>query len=172
VILPEDFDHKLIDDSKKLKAETLKQAFDLITSKAINWSYALRTPKEVDELNPLWASMSAMGELLESFQPRPALALVDGNKLPISQVKLKAVVHGDAKSLSIAAASIIAKVIRDQLMDEEHARYPQYGFNKHKGYGTKEHLETLARYGPSPIHRLTFRHVRPNETGPVGPRLF
>jgi ribonuclease HII len=118
--------------------------------------------------------MLAMGQALEKLLVAPVLALADGNKRPKASCPVMSVVKGDSRSLSIAAASIVAKVTRDRLMMEEHARYPQYGFDRHKGYGTKGHLEALRTHGPSPIHRLSFRGVRPE--GPArpkdGPTLF
>jgi ribonuclease HII len=171
VILPDSFDHQDIDDSKKLSAQDRDKAFEIITQAALQWSYAVKSPSEVDSLNPLGASMLAMAEALNKLKFAPALALVDGNKSPILSCSVRTVVHGDAKSLSIAAASIIAKVIRDRLMDQEHLRYPEYGFDQHKGYGTKKHLKALAEFGPCPIHRLTYRGVlkdppnkRPSQT--------
>jgi ribonuclease HII len=175
VMLPEDFDHIGIDDSKKLSCPQRNEAFELITKRAVKWAYALKTPREVDDLNPLRASLEAMAEALNKLGAVPALALVDGNQTPLLCCPVKTVVHGDAKSLSIAAASIVAKVVRDRLMDKEHERYPQYGFDRHKGYGTKKHLQAIAEFGPSPIHRLTYRGVRkdsPEKGSGQTPTLF
>jgi ribonuclease HII len=176
VILPENFDHKGINDSKMLSANDRAKAFEVIISQALHWAYAVMSPAQVDELNPLGASMRAMAEAVAKFPIKPALALVDGDKSFFLDCPFKTVVKGDSKSLSIAAASIVAKVVRDRLMDEEHTRYPVYGFDRNKGYGTKKHLEALAKYGPSPIHRVSFRGVRP-EVPPEpgvrrGPTLF
>ncbi|MDR1656874.1 MAG: ribonuclease HII [Deltaproteobacteria bacterium] len=173
VILPESFDHQAINDSKKLTPESRLEAFQLVTSKAVSWAYSVKTSAEVDSLNPLRASLSAMGEAIDQLEPRPKLGLVDGNQLFESSVPLKYVVGGDAKSLSIAAASIVAKVIRDRIMDELHLVYPQYGFDRHKGYGTREHLKALELYGPTPVHRMTYKGVRPVQTPKSNlPRLF
>ncbi|MDR0354387.1 MAG: ribonuclease HII [Deltaproteobacteria bacterium] len=163
VILPDDFDSPLIQDSKKLKDEERRQAFELITQKALHIGVAVLSPQDVDLLNPLRASMRAMAQGLEKIPIPPKLALADGNKIPSVSCPVLAVVKGDGKSLCIAAASIIAKVTRDDLMLQEHERFPDYGFAKHKGYGTKEHLAALKRLGPSPIHRLTYKGVLPLE---------
>ncbi|MDR1309469.1 MAG: ribonuclease HII [Deltaproteobacteria bacterium] len=177
VVLPEGFDHRGIDDSKRLTAEDREKAFEVISSQAISWAFAVIGPDEVDRLNPLGASMLAMGQALERLLVAPVLALADGDKCPRSACPVMSVVKGDSRSLSIAAASIIAKVTRDRLMLEEHARFPQYGFDRHKGYGTRAHLEAIRKHGPSPIHRLSFRGVRPegqDRPAPpmVGPTLF
>ncbi|MDR1677219.1 MAG: ribonuclease HII [Deltaproteobacteria bacterium] len=177
VILPDDFDHPGINDSKKLSADEREKAFDIITSKAVQWAYTVISPAEVDILNPLVASMQAMSASLSKLSIKPKLALADGNKCPLVDCPCQSVIKGDSKSLSIASASIVAKVIRDRLMIEEHARYPLYGFDRHKGYGTKAHLSALSNYGPSPIHRLSYRGVLPKDQGKVanpksGPTLF
>jgi len=150
-----------VDDSKRLKEEEREKAFDIIADKALAFSYAVKSPAEVDKFNPLVASLMAMNEAFGNLSLKANLALVDGNKLPILNCRSVAVEHGDALSLSIAAASIVAKVVRDRLMLEQHKLYPSYGFDQHKGYGTKKHLEALSRLGPSPIHRLTYRGVLP-----------
>ncbi|MDR0622532.1 MAG: ribonuclease HII [Deltaproteobacteria bacterium] len=171
VILPEGFDCAEINDSKKLSALDREKAFKIVTSNALHWAFEVIGPAEVDRLNPLAASMLAMAESLAKLPVKPKLALVDGNRCPETGCHCLAVVKGDSKSLSIAAASIVAKVIRDNLMLEEHKRFPAYGFDRHKGYGTKEHLRALAEHGPSPIHRLSYRGVRPETPAePTGPK--
>ncbi|MDR3135293.1 MAG: ribonuclease HII [Deltaproteobacteria bacterium] len=177
VILPEGFDHGGINDSKKLSTQGREKAYETIVAKALHWAFEVVSPAEVDRLNPLAASMLAMAKALGKLPVTPVLALVDGNKCPSLGCPCQAVVKGDSFSLSIASASIVAKVTRDRLMMEEHARYPQYGFDRHKGYGTKGHLEAIAKHGPSPVHRLTYRGVKQGEQpGPnlpqEGPRLF
>jgi ribonuclease HII len=175
VVLPDDFDHGGLNDSKKLTSQALALSFDIVCEKALGWAYSVKSAAEVDKINPLVASLAAMKEALEQIKITPALVLVDGNQRPPLKYFARAIVKGDAKSLSVAAASIVAKVIRDRLMEQEHERYPQYRFDLHKGYATKEHLEALAKFGPSPIHRLTYKGVVPkSDTGtvPKGPSLF
>ncbi|MDR2366557.1 MAG: ribonuclease HII [Deltaproteobacteria bacterium] len=174
VILPEDFDCAGIDDSKKLSPAGREEAYALIVERALHWAFEVISPGDVDRLNPLAASMLAMAASLAKLPVRPRLALVDGNRCPELGCPCQAVVKGDSRSLSIAAASIVAKVTRDRLMAEEHDRYPEYGFARHKGYGTKEHLRAIAEFGPSPIHRLSYRGVLPKDPAAPkgGPTLF
>ena len=160
VILPPGLDLQGIDDSKKLNAEKRQAAFQIICQHALAFSYCEISAAQVDLLNPLGASLLAMSQAASQLKIRPDLLLVDGNKKPQSTIPVECVVKGDSKSLSIAAASIVAKVIRDNLMLEAHQKWPQYGFQKHKGYGTKEHLAALAQYGPAPCHRLSYRGVK------------
>ena len=169
VILPADFDSKEINDSKKLSEAGREKAFEIIASKALHCAWAVISPADVDRLNPLRASMTGMSECLSKLPVSPELALIDGDRIPAAACPCLAVVKGDSRSLAIAAASIVAKVIRDRLMIEEDARYPVYGFARHKGYGTKEHMKALAEHGPSPVHRLTFLGKRPEkpEKSPV-----
>ncbi|MDR1545846.1 MAG: ribonuclease HII [Deltaproteobacteria bacterium] len=159
VVLPDSFDDPAVNDSKKLGPQERETAFELVTRQALAWAYAVKSPQEVDRLNPLKASMTAMAEALAALPLRPLLALVDGDQAPRLPCQTLTVVRGDGRSLSVAAASIVAKVVRDRLMLEEHRRWPDYGFDRHKGYGTAEHLRALARLGPSPIHRRSFRGV-------------
>jgi ribonuclease HII len=156
-----------VDDSKKLSPEARGRAALLIKERAVAWAVAAKTPAEVDSLNPLMASMLAMAEAFSSLPAKPGLALADGNAAPpVSGARVVTVVRGDARSLSIAAASILAKTARDAMMEELDRLYPLYGFARHKGYGTREHLEAIARHGPSPAHRLSFRGAG----GPAGPK--
>jgi ribonuclease HII len=157
-----------VDDSKKLSHDERMELAVLIKENALSWSIASKTAKEVDELNPLQATLMAMTEAFNGLRVKPLVVLVDGKMRPPIEGAVVPVVKGDAKSLSIAAASILAKVARDTYMLEAHAQYPQYGFHRHKGYGTKEHLLALAHFGPSPIHRLTYRSVLPPVTRPFG----
>ncbi len=161
VILDPSLDYPGVNDSKKLKAALRQSAYEMITQKAISWAWAAIEAPDVDRLNPLVASMEAMSQAVATLEPNPNLVLVDGNAKPPLSVPFKTVVKGDSHSLAIAAASIIAKVTRDRLMVEYHQQYPQYGFARHVGYGTKIHLEALRQHGPCPIHRLTFRGVCP-----------
>jgi ribonuclease HII len=151
-----------VDDSKKLTPAKRERAFELILAKAISVAVAVKSPADVDRLNPLEASLLAMAEAFGSLGVRPAMALVDGPVAPELPCLTVATPHGDRLSLSIAAASVVAKVTRDRMMMEEHAKYPQYGFDRHKGYGTRQHLSALRAFGPSPIHRFTYRGVLPS----------
>ena len=163
VILDPAADYPGVGDSKKLSPRAREKAFDLIRERALAWAWAELSAAEVDRLNPLRAALSAMVQAVAGLDPPPALVLADGNFAPAVPMPVQAVVRGDGLSLSIGAASILAKVTRDRLMLEWHARYPHYGFDRHKGYGTAEHLAALRRHGPSPCHRLSFKGV---QTGP------
>ncbi len=157
VILPLGLEIEGLNDSKKLSEKKREQLFDVICEKAIDYSIGVATEKEVDEINILNATFLAMHRAVEGLKTRPDYALIDGNQYPkIPFITEETVVKGDSKSMSIAAASILAKVSRDRFMLEKAKEYPQYEFEKHKGYGTKLHYEKILEYGPSPIHRLTF----------------
>ncbi len=149
-----------VGDSKKLSALERGKAFEIIVSRAVVWAWTGVEASEVDRLNPLRAALLAMRRAVAALVIRPALVLVDGNVKPDLEVPARTLVRGDERSLSIGAASILAKVTRDRLMVEWHGRYPQYNFDQHKGYGTKKHYEALRLYGPSPCHRLSFRGVK------------
>lgn len=159
VILDPEAEYPGINDSKKLSPAAREKAFELLCERARAWAWAEVGSEEVDRLNPLASALLAMRRSVAQLTPRPALVLVDGNQKPHLSVPAITVVKGDARSLSIGAASIMAKVIRDRLMMNWHSRYPQYGFDRHKGYGTAEHLAALRRHGPCPCHRLSFRGV-------------
>lgn len=147
-------------DSKALSEKRREFFFEqLQTCRFARIGYAVAGPEVIDEINILQAVWKAMAEAVAQIQPVPDLALVDGLPVRGLPCRSKSIVKGDAQSLSIAAASIIAKVTRDRLMRELGAQYPQYGFAQHKGYGTAGHLAALRRYGPSPQHRKTFRPV-------------
>lgn len=157
VILPIGLEIDGLNDSKKLSEKKREQLFDIICEKAIDYSIGVATEKEIDEINILNATFLAMHRAVEGLKIKPDYALIDGNQYPrIPFVAEETVVKGDAKSMSIAAASILAKVSRDRFMLEKTKEYPQYEFEKHKGYGTKLHYEKILEYGPSPIHRMTF----------------
>lgn len=157
VILPIGFEIEGLNDSKKLTEKKREQLFDIICEKAIDYSIGVATEKEIDEINILNATFLAMHRAVEGLKINPDYALIDGNQYPkIPFVTEETVVKGDAKSMSIAAASILAKVSRDRFMLEKAKEYPEYCFEKHKGYGTKVHYEAIKEFGPSPIHRLTF----------------
>ncbi len=162
-----------IDDSKKLNAPVREALYDLIRANA-HVGIGIATVEEIDSLNILWASMLAMRRAVEALPMTPRHALIDGNRCPAGlRCRATAVIGGDALSLSIAAASIIAKVARDRIMRDLDLAHPGYGFAGHKGYGTPAHLEALARLGPCLIHRRSFAPVRqgilPLETGAVIP---
>ena len=156
VILPPDFALPGLNDSKKLSEKKRELLFPMIQEKSVAWSVAFASVEEIEELNILRATFLAMNRAISGLDPRPDLALIDGNQNREIAMPSRPVVHGDARCACIAAASILAKVSRDRLMVELAKQYPQYGFEKHKGYGTKAHYEALRAYGPSPVHRPSF----------------
>jgi ribonuclease HII len=146
-------------DSKVLTARRRDQLFDEIRAKALCCSVAEASAEEVDTLNILQATLLAMRRAVEGLRLKPALVLVDGNRLPALSMRAEAIVKGDSKVAAISAASILAKVTRDRWCAELDAQYPQYGFAGHKGYGTAEHLLALQTYGACPQHRKSFSPV-------------
>ena len=156
VILPEHLQIPGLTDSKKLTDKKRRELFPIIQERAIAYGIGLASEQEIDEINILQATFLAMGRALEQLSVRPALALIDGNRETDFGLPVKTVVKGDSLSANIAAASILAKVTRDNLMLELAQQYPEYGFDIHKGYGTKAHYEALRKYGPCPIHRRSF----------------
>ncbi len=157
VILPTDTEIDGLNDSKKLSEKKREQLFEVIKEKAVSYSIAFASVEEIEEVNILEATFIAMNRAVEGLNVKPDFALIDGNRVPKeSKIPCATVVKGDSLSMSIAAASILAKVTRDRLMLGLDAEYPEYNFKKHKGYGTKEHTELIKQYGPSPIHRLSF----------------
>ena len=156
VILPPMLDIPGLTDSKKLTDKKRRELFDIIVDRAIAYGIALVGEKEVDEINILQATFRAMQQAVLRLNMVPDLVLVDGNRAPAMGMPVKTVVKGDSLSASIAAASILAKVTRDRLMEDLDASYPQYGFSVHKGYGTKRHYAALREFGPCAIHRMTF----------------
>lgn len=156
VILPKDLELPGLTDSKKLTDKKRRELFPLIREQAIAYGIGLATEQEIDEINILQATFLAMQRALDQLAVKPDLALIDGNREKDFGVPVKTVVKGDSLSANIAAASILAKVTRDDLMVEMAEKYPQYGFEIHKGYGTKAHYAALREFGPSPIHRMTF----------------
>ncbi len=147
-------------DSKKLSASRRDQLALLIQRDALAWSIAQCTAAEIDELNILQATMLAMRRAIEGLSVVPTLALIDGNRCPVTTVRTEAIIKGDDKVVEISAASILAKTARDTLLREMHTRYPQYGFDQHKGYPTALHLARLREYGITPEHRRSFAPVR------------
>ncbi len=156
VILPKDLELPGLTDSKKLTDKKRRELFPLIQEHAIAYGIGMATEQEIDEINILQATFLAMQRALDQLSVKPDLALIDGNREKDFGVPVKTVVKGDSLSANIAAASILAKVTRDNLMVELAETYPQYGFEIHKGYGTKAHYAALTEHGPSPIHRMTF----------------
>ena len=157
VILPPDLDFEGVNDSKKLSEKKREMLYEEITEKAISWSVAFASVNEIEEHNILGATYIAMQRAVESLKVPADFALIDGNRTPTAlKIPSQTVVKGDSKSLSIAAASIIAKVTRDRLLLEYDAIYPQYKFSQHKGYGTKVHIEAIKEFGPCDIHRPSF----------------
>ena len=161
VILPKDFSHPLINDSKKLTAKQREKAYEIIMENALAVGVGKCSPEEIDQLNILNASRLAMVRAINNLKHPYDLILTDYMKIPDSIVPVVDVVHGDAKSLSIAAASIIAKVTRDRMCVIYNKEYPEYHIDKNKGYGTKDHLEALEKYGPvKGLHRFSYTPVQ------------
>lgn len=157
VILPVDLEIEGLNDSKKLSEKKREKLYDIIIDKAVAYDIQLVDNEIIDEINILQATMLAMTNAVNSLSVKPDFVIIDGNRLPEQlEIPAKAVVKGDAKSMSIAAASILAKVTRDRLMLELAKEYPEYEFERHKGYGTKLHCEKLREFGPCKIHRKTF----------------
>ncbi len=156
VILPRGCEIPGLNDSKKLTEKKREALFDIICDTALAYAIAEATPQEIDEINILNASMLAMRRAVEALKTPADFALIDGNTSRGFAIPTQTVVGGDAKSPSIAAASILAKVTRDRMCADMDAQYPQYGFAKHKGYPTKAHMDAVREHGPSPIHRKTF----------------
>ena len=160
VILPCGYEHALLDDSKKLTARSRDLIYEELTSDpSICWGVAFAEVEEIDALNILRATHTAMRRAAMALSARPSFCLIDGLDVPGFPLDARGVVKGDGISLSIAAASIIAKVSRDRRMQEFAEEFPVYGFEKHKGYGTKAHLEALREHGPCPEHRRSFAPV-------------
>ncbi|MCD7818731.1 MAG: ribonuclease HII [Lachnospiraceae bacterium] len=156
VILPADCEILYLNDSKKLSAARREELFDRIKKEAIAWGIGMASPARIDEINILQATYEAMREAVSRLDPQPQVLLNDAVTIPQISYRQVPIIGGDGKSLSIAAASVLAKVTRDRLMDEYDKVMPEYGFASHKGYGTAAHIEALKKYGPSPIHRKTF----------------
>ncbi len=158
VILPKECDILYINDSKKLSAKKREALFEEITAKAVAWAVGQASPERIDEINILQATYEAMREAISKLSVRPDLLLNDAVTIPGVDIKQVPVIKGDAKCQSIAAASIVAKVTRDRLMQEYDRLYPGYGFASNVGYGTAEHIAALKKLGPTPIHRRSFIH--------------
>ena len=156
VILPKDCRILYLNDSKKLTPARRDALFDEIREKAVAFSIGISSPERIDEINILQATYEAMRKAVAGLSVQPDLLLNDAVTIPEVQIRQVPIVKGDAKSVSIAAASILAKVTRDRMMEEYDAMWPEYGFAKHKGYGTAQHIAALKEYGPCPIHRRSF----------------
>ena len=156
VILPRGLTLPYLNDSKKVTPRRREILFDQIREQAVAYAIAWADEKEIDEINILNARMLAMDRAIKLLEPAADFALIDGNRNQGIELQNEMVVHGDARSASIAAASILAKVSRDRFMVELAEQYPQYAFERHKGYPTKLHYQRLRQYGPSPVHRKTF----------------
>jgi ribonuclease HII len=148
-----------LNDSKKLSAKRREALFDEIRARALCFAIAEASVQEIDEINILQATLLAMKRAVEALRLPPKLVLVDGNRLPTLSIRAEAIVQGDALVPAISAASILAKVHRDRLCEAMHQRYPIYGFDQHKGYGTAQHMAALQAHGPADCHRMTFAPV-------------
>lgn len=159
-------------DSKKLSAARREALYDEIRAKALCCCVAQASVEEIDRLNILQATLLAMQRAVAGLRLKPGLVLVDGNRLPLLEMRAEAIVKGDAKVAAISAASILAKVTRDRGLELLDQHYPQYGFARHKGYGTAEHLQALRLHGPCPEHRRSFAPVAQAERSPLGINPF
>jgi len=160
VILPDGFSHTLLDDSKKLTEKRREIIYEEITNRDdIVWGMSMGDREEIDSINILKSTHAAMARAARKLKQLPDYCLIDGLSVPNFPIASEGIVKGDTKSLSIAAASIIAKVSRDRIMLKYAEQYPEYGFERHKGYGTSLHLEALKKHGPCAIHRQTFAPV-------------
>lgn len=156
VILPDGVIIEGVNDSKKLTEKKREKLFDVIKEVALDYSIAFASVEEIEEMNILNATMLAMRRAVDGLKIKADYALIDGNRMPPLDIKGECVVKGDAKSMSIASASILAKVSRDRLCYQYAEEYPEYCFDKHKGYGTKVHTEAIKKYGPCKVHRMSF----------------
>ncbi len=157
VILPADCVIEGLNDSKKLSEKKREQLFDVIVEKAVSYCIASASVEEIEEHNILNATFLAMNRAIDGLDPSADYALIDGNRAPVGlSTPCETVIGGDAKSFSIAAASVLAKVSRDRAVAQLDEAYPQYNFKKHKGYGTKEHVDAILKFGPCEIHRMSF----------------
>lgn len=156
VILPKNCEILYLNDSKQLSAEKREQLYDVILEHAVAVGIGIVSPQRIDEINILQATYEAMRQAIEKLNPQPAVLLNDAVRIPQVAIQQVPIIKGDAKSVSIAAASIVAKVTRDRMMEQYEEVFPGYGFARNKGYGSKEHIETLQIMGPTAIHRRSF----------------
>ncbi|MBQ7686983.1 MAG: ribonuclease HII [Bacteroidaceae bacterium] len=160
VILPKDYHNDLLNDSKQLTARQRYQLREMIERDAIAWAVGIATAQEIDQMNILRASITAMHRAIDQLAVRPEALIIDGNRFyPYHDLPYTTIVKGDGKYLSIAAASILAKTYRDDYMRELHKEFPYYGWDHNAGYPTKEHRQGIAEHGLSPYHRLTFNQL-------------
>lgn len=162
VILPSDFSDDMLNDSKQLTEHQRDVLRPIIEREALAWAVAFVSPQEIDEINILKASFMAMHRAIDQLKVRPEALLIDGNRfIPYKDIQHTCIVKGDGKMMSIAAASVLAKTHRDEFMRRISAEYPQYGWDKNKGYPTRAHRAAIAQYGTTPYHRLTFQLLDP-----------
>lgn len=160
VILPPDFRHSLLNDSKQLSEKKRYELRDVIIKEAISYSVAYTSAEEIDKINILQASILAMHRAIDTLNTVPEFLIIDGNRFkPYKKIKHQCIIKGDGKYLNIAAASILAKTFRDDFMLEQHQLYPQYNWQKNKGYPTNDHRKAIELYGLSPLHRKSFRQL-------------
>lgn len=165
VIMPKDFYHPLLNDSKKMSQKAREELRPIIERESLAWAVVEVSAEEIDSLNILWASVEGMRRAIRQLSVKPEFILVDGNKFkPLDGIPYKTVVHGDATYTSIAAASVLAKTYRDDRMKELALKYPQYGWERNMGYPTREHIEAIKQWGYSPYHRKSFH---PKELEPT-----
>lgn len=165
VIMPKDFYHPLLNDSKKMSQKAREELRPIIERESLAWAVVEVSAEEIDSLNILWASVEGMQRAIRQLSVKPEFILVDGNKFkPLDGIPYKTVVHGDATYTSIAAASVLAKTYRDDRMKELALKYPQYGWERNMGYPTREHIEAIKQWGYSPYHRKSFH---PKELEPT-----
>ena len=158
VILPPDFHNELLNDSKQLTERQRDKLRPIIESEAVAWAVAMVSPKEIDRINILRASITAMHRAIDALTVRPEALLIDGNRFyPYHDIPHTTIVKGDGKMMSIAAASVLAKTHRDEFMRNLATEFPQYGWDRNKGYPTRDHRAAIAAYGPTPHHRMTFQ---------------
>jgi len=160
VILPPTLGLRGLNDSKRVRREDRERLFGEIRDRAVAWAVEVVEVEEIDRVNILTATLNGMQRSVRSLDPAPTLVMVDGNRAPELRREIRTIIEGDRWVPAISAASILAKVTRDRLMDAYHGEYPQYGFDHNRGYPTPEHLELLKRHGPCPIHRRSFAPVR------------
>lgn len=160
VILPQSFQLLGLTDSKQLTADQRMTYFEIIKEQAVSYGIGIVHNEDIDRLNILEATKRAMEEAIDTLSPAPETVLIDAVTLEHPKYDCQSIIKGDEKSISIAAASVLAKVTRDRLMDQIHEAYPMYHFQSNKGYGTKEHIQMLQKYGPSPYHRQTFAPIK------------